>query len=229
MRCSGVRLKIDEYLDGGLSAKVRDKIEKHISECCECRDHIEITKKILKAAPDLIVPESTPNWESLSIKIRGIIIGKKTSPLKQAGINIPGFATKFSPGRLIPIYSAVSVIIIFGLFVSLFAFLMSSSELIANKDDRFLMRQIEAAENIYKANLKVLKEELISVENSLPADVITAIAKANKDVEDEISKCSRLVQIYPSERVIVNKLFESYKMQIKLHKDLIINIKSQEV
>jgi len=228
MRCSDVRSKIDEYLSGGLTAKGRSKIERHISECSDCRAHIEITKEIIKTAPALFVPEGKPNWESLSINIREISAGKKTGPVKQPIMSIPGFGAIFSAGRLIPIYSAVSAIIIFGLCASLFVFLASSSKLIASEDDRFLMQQIEAAENIFKANIKILKEELISMENSLPADAIKAIAQANRDVEDEIGRCSRLAQIYPAERVIVEKLFESYRMQIKLHSDLIKNINSQE-
>lgn len=228
MRCSDVRSKIDEYLDGGLTAKSGSKIERHISECRECRTHIEITKEIIKTAPAIFVPEGKPNWKSLSINIREISAGKKINPVKHPNMKIHVFGTIFSTGKLTQIYSAVSAVIIFGLFVSLFIFLMSSSELIASGEDRFLMRQIEAAENIFKANIKILKEELISMENSLPADAIKAIAQANSDVEDEISRCSRLAQIYPAERVIVEKLFKSYRMQIKLHTDLIKNIKSQE-
>jgi hypothetical protein len=228
MRCSDVRSKIDEYLDGGLTAKNESKIQRHISECRDCKAHFEITKEMIKTAPVLFVPEGKPNWKSLSVRIREISEGKKTNPAKQPNMKIRGFGTIFSTGKLTPIYSAVSAVIIFGLLISLFVFLMSSSELIASGEDRFLMKQIEAAENIYKANIKILKEELISMENSLPADAIKAIDQANRDVENEISKCSRLAQIYPAERVIVEKLFESYRMQIKLHIDLIKNIKSQE-
>jgi hypothetical protein len=228
MRCSGVRSKIDEYLDGGLTAKRGSKIERHISECNECRKYFEITKELIKTAAALSVPEGKPSWESLSAKIRESSTGKEISPVKRRNIRIPGFRTIFSAGRLIPIYSAVSAIIIFGLCVSLFVFLTSSSKLIASDNDRFLMQQIEAAENIFQANIKVLKEEMISVENSFPSDVIKAVKQANRDVEYEISKCSRLAQIYPAERVIVEKLFESYRMQIKLYKDLIKNIQSKE-
>jgi hypothetical protein len=228
MRCSDVRSKIDEYLDGELTVKTGNKIERHISECSECRAHVEITREMIKTAPALFIPEGKSNWEYFSANLREIFVEKKADVAKRPGISIPGFGAIFSAGRLIPIYSAVSAIIIFGLCASLFVFLTSSSKLIASEDDRFLMQQIEAAENIFKANIKILKEELISVENSLPSDVIKAVRQANRDIEDEIGRCSRLAQIYPAERLIVEKLFESYRMQIKLYKDLIKNIQSQE-
>lgn len=228
MRCSAIKSKIDAYLDGELSPGTKNKIELHIAECKECREYLEITRELMESASTLHVPESEPDWEHISAGFKDIALNKALHESKNPRNMVKELGKFFSAGKLIPALSAVSAVVIFSVFVSLFFFLTSSSNLIASENDRFILKQVEAAEVIFEANISSLKQDVSAIKKSLPADIAKVINKADTDIENEIVKCSRLVQLYPSDRLIVEKLFQSYKMQIKLYKDLIKNIQSQE-
>lgn len=228
MRCSAIKSKIDAYLDGELSPGTKNKIELHIAECKECREYLEITRELVESASALYVPECEPDWEHIFADLKDITLNNAVHESKNSRNMVRELGKIFSAGKLIPALSAVSAVVIFGVFVSLFFFLTSSSNLIASENDRFILKQVEAAEIIFEANISSLKQDVAAIKKSLPADVAKAINKADKDIENEIDKCNRLVQLYPSNRLVVEKLFQSYKMQIKLYRDLIKNIQSQE-
>jgi hypothetical protein len=229
MRCSSVRFKIDEYLEGGLSIKTRNEMKRHLSQCNECREYMNISQEILKIAPVIHSAESTPDWNKVSSEFAKIALEKKTANANEGLGAFLKFKTVFMSIKLTPLFSAISAVVIFGLLINTFILFVSSSDLIADESDCFLMEQIKGAESIYKANIKSLKEDFVSIEDYLPVETLRAINQESENLDKTIKECSRLAMIQPSNQLLVRKLFESYKMQVNMHKNLLINIKTQEV
>jgi len=229
MRCSFVQSKIDEYLDGDLSINTRNEIKQHLSQCLKCREYMDISQEIIKIAPAIHTAEGTPDWSKVAVEFAKIASEKKTvNVMERPGVFLK-FKTAFMSIKLTPLYSAIAAVVIFGLLINAFILFMSSYGFVADENDHFLMGQIRGAESIYQANIKTLKEEFASIEDSLPIETLRAVNQATENLDKTIKECSRLAMIQPSNQLLVKKLFESYKMQANLHKNLIINIKTQEV
>lgn len=228
MRCSFVQSKIEEYLDGGLSKKARNEIERHLSQCPECRKYRDLSLEIVKTAPSIHSAEADPDWSKVSAEFTKIALERKTGAVEKKMGETLHVKKTFKSFKLAPLFSAVAAVLIFGLLFNAFIIFVTSSNVIADENDLFLMKQIMAAETIYKANIKSLKEEFASIKDSLPEDTVRIFDRENKNLDKTIKECSRLAMIQPSNQLLVKKLFESYRFQVNMHKNLIINIKTLE-
>lgn len=229
MKCKTIQLNIDEYLADEMPAKMRNEIERHLSQCEDCRLYMQIVSRIIENAPSVNVAEGNPEWEKVSSRFNRIALEKSASAEKFKSRGLSRFFSSIKPLKATPLLSAASAVAVFFFVVTVSLYLILSSNLIASDNEQFLIKQIKAAESIYEANIQSLNADFESTLKSMPAETAKTVRAANENLQKTIKECDRLAMIQPTDQIIVKKLFESYKMQMSLRKKVLINIKNLEV
>ena len=63
-------LHMSEYLDGELATRGRDRMERHLGECVECRRLIAGLRALMEALPRLPAPQRSRDPRQLAVLVR---------------------------------------------------------------------------------------------------------------------------------------------------------------
>jgi anti-sigma factor RsiW len=220
MRCTTAKKWASDYVDGNLADGRRDRFERHVKSCSDCRKLVHDFQRIVERARDLSEP--SPPHETW-----GKILARLEEDRKWA--QIPAFAgTKNPPfSKWSFALGAASVLLVAAGAVLLGPGLGSRSGLVSQLDrQQYTLDKLEEAESHYQKAIKALAQAVAAQEDQMDAG-LAEVFKANLEIVNaSIAECKQAVLNNPLDLESRRFLLAAYQEKADLL-DKLLNIKDR--
>ncbi len=221
MRCTTAKKWASDYVDGNLAGGRRERFQRHIEGCSDCRELVRDFQRIVDRARDLSDP-SPPRatW------------GKIRASLEEnrRWAQIPAFAgaerRPFSKWSFA--LGAASVLLVAAVALLLLGPGFGSRSPLLSQLDRqqYTLNKLEEAEAHYQKAIKALAEAVAAQEDQMDAGVAEVFKTNLEIVNASIAECKQAVLNDPQDLESRRFLLAAYQEKADLL-DILLNIKDE--
>ncbi len=220
MRCTTAKKWASDYVDGNLAGGRRERFERHIKSCPECRELVHDFQRIVDRARDFSDP-SPPHatWGKIQARLEE----------NRRWAQIPAFAgAKSRPfSKWSFALGAASVLLVAAGVALLGPGFGGRSPLVSQLDRQmYTLNKLEEAESHYQKAIKALAQAVAAQEDQMDAG-LAEVFKANLEIVNaSIAECKQAVLNNPQDLESRRFLLAAYQEKADLL-DKLLNIKDR--
>lgn len=214
MRCRKARRDIDRSIDGELSVRARERLERHLEDCAECRELREDMRRIVERAAGLETPEPSDKvWRNVRARLEAGTArpAAEGAPLDRRplfGLSLP--ALRYAGAAALAL-----VLLVAGIVVGRRLGRVDAPSA-AKGGESYTLAKLDEAERHYEQALKALGEAFAAGKGGLAPEVVDFFDRNLSVVDATIQACRAAVLAEPDDLEARNYLRAAYTRKVTL-------------
>jgi len=214
MRCGKARKEISRSVDGELSPRRFERLERHLARCPECRELREDMKRIAGRTAALETPEPSDRvWENIRARLaeraeRPVAVGARLDRRPLFGMGLP--AVRYAG------VTALAVVLVAAGIVGGRRLGRDEASAAARGGEAYTLAKLDEAEAHYEQAVRVLGEAFAAQKGVLAPEVAEFFDRNLSVVDATIRACRAAVTAEPDDLEARNYLLAAYTRKITL-------------
>lgn len=210
MICQRMKKLINKSIDGELTLWEREKMEKHLNRCEDCRNLYEDLHRLVEEAPNLPELEPSPHlWG----KIRASILQEDAQTSSPSPSRFKISSSHFFP-RFRYVIGAVLIIIMLGISIVVWRPGQRVSDL--TPEQKYTLAKLEEARHYYQKAVEALTQAVASRQESLNPTLLAELQKSLVVIDNTIASYERAIRQNPQDVGLQNELLLAYQQKVNV-------------